>query len=104
MIGSGAARPGFAGAPEPNRHLFVFRANPGTSTENVRDHIVSKGVKVIEISNVSHTNAKYRSFKVTIPVSSMDTLLAENMWPPGICVRKYYTTPDHGAQNNNSNT
>ena len=35
----------------------------------------------------------FKSFKVTIPMSSIDELLAENMWPSGICVRRFYTTP-----------
>ena len=74
-----------------------------TTEQIVSEHIKNKGFPVVEVASVSHSDAKFKSFKVTIPVSSMDKLLAEDMWPPGICVRRYYTTPmNHGAQNHSN--
>lgn len=91
--GKGEVKQGFGGAPEPNRSLFVYRANSDTSEEIVSNHIKSKGFQVIEVVGVSHGDSKFKSFKVTIPVSSVEPLLSEDLWPEGICVRRFYSTP-----------
>ena len=38
---------------------------------------------------MSHNEAKYKSFKLTVSVNDMDKVLAADFWSEGIKVRKY---------------
>ena len=44
-------------------------------------------VRALEI--LSNVNAKFKSYKLTVPVSKFKDLFNEDMWPEGVCVRKF---------------
>lgn len=77
------------GAPEPRRDAFIYRVVSETTTEMMRQHISDMGVNIDSINCVSNPNAKFKSFKVTTAVSNFKELFKPEMWPSGICVRKY---------------
>ncbi len=45
---------------------------------------------------VSHSEAKYKSFKLSVGLSQMRVLLDELVWPDGVRVRKYYPAQEDG--------
>ena len=49
-----------------------------------------KSFKVRNIELKSKPQSRYKSSKVTIPVSQMPLIFDEGKWPEGVCVRKFY--------------
>ncbi len=81
---------GVKGAPEPNRHLFIYRVDPSTSTDELKNMLINEHkVTLRDLECVSHTEAMYKSFKLTIPKSEFEGLFNEEIWPTGIQVRPY---------------
>ncbi len=62
----------------------------GTREGTLRSHIENKGISVNAISVTAHDDAKYMSFKVTVPRSHFDKMFDPDMWPVGVGVRKLY--------------
>ena len=54
------------GAPEPTRDLFIYRVD--AETESVFDLVKSNGFKVLSLKCISNPAAKYKSFRLTVPV------------------------------------
>lgn len=79
----------FKGAPEPNRDLFIYRVDSSTSETQISSHIVDHGFTVRNIACVSNPNAKFKSFRLTVPLSEFKDLFDEKIWPCGVRVRKY---------------
>ena len=77
------------GAPPPSRELFVYRVDKGTTCEELKHYIENSGVTVRDLSILSHINAMFKSFKLTISVSDINKILNEDFWPCGIMVRRY---------------
>ena len=86
------------GAPEPLRHAFIYRVSDETTTDKMHGHIREMGVDINSIECISNANARFKSFKVTTTVSKFDELFNPEMWPTGICVRKYIP-PRRGLPN-----
>ena len=78
------------GAPQLCRDMFITRVDVGTSLEELTHFIEQHKIHVIKIVKVSHVKAKFSSFKVTVNVSDINSLLDANMWPSGIIVRRFY--------------
>ena len=97
--GKGQAKSGLAGAPEPNRHLFVYRAAQETTVKTMTDHIKEHGIHVVGVECLSHNEAMFKSFKVTVPLSDFELILKEDVWPAGICVRKFFNPPEKWRTN-----
>ena len=77
------------GAPEPRRDAFIYRVSDETTTDMMRNHIHEMGIDIDSIDCVSNPNARFKSFKVTTILSKFNELFKPEMWPAGICVRKY---------------
>ena len=86
------------GAPEPRRDVFIYRVAFETTADMMRRHINDVGVTIDSMHCVSNPHAKYKSFKVTTALSNYDELFNPEMWPSGICVRKY--VPPRRGENN----
>jgi hypothetical protein len=82
-------RHGFKGAPEPSRELFIFRVDKSTEIDELKDYLVGKNVKVRELKCVSNSEAKFKSFRLTVPVSDFKNLFDEALWPEGVRVRRF---------------
>ena len=74
---------GFQGAPPPLRHIWVSRVQRGT-TETLSTFIEKQQVKVFYIEKVSHENAKFSSFKISISKNDLAKVLEDSFWPQGV--------------------
>ena len=103
--GNGMATGGLSGAPLPVRQIWVSRLTSG-SNQRVKEYIENRNVKVLNIEKVSHNEAKYSSYKVTISVADKNNVFDQLFWPTGVkCQWWYDRTPEPDVNNdiNNSN-
>lgn len=84
---SGSGR--FKGAPEPSRDLFIARVDSDTTDNDLTEYLTEKAVTIRDLKCTSHPNSRFKSFKLTIPLSNLSDLLDENFWPDGVQVRKF---------------
>ena len=78
------------GAPEPSRDLFIYRVDTATALEDLKQYIVDHGFAVRSLEMMSKPDAQWKSFKLTVPRSQFDSLFDSNVWPEGICVRRFF--------------
>lgn len=97
VTGRGQPNTRLRGAPEPVRDLFIFRVDNDTSVEDIKHYIENIGYSVKGLDCVSNVNAKFKSFKLTVPVSEFKELFDEKIWPPGVRVRRFIP-PRSGEQ------
>ena len=76
------------GAPEPSRHLFISRI---ASETNINDLHSDISVQYRDLACVSHNEAKFKSFKLTVPKSEFGDLFHSRRWAEGFRVRPYIT-------------
>ena len=80
----------FRGAPEPSRDLFIYRVLQEAEADDIRELVTDEGCEVRDIKAVSHPEAKYKSFKLSVPMSEYDKLISENFpWPEGVRIRMF---------------
>ena len=76
----------FCGVTRPPRvpQVFIFRCDPTRSTEEgVKNHLIARGVKVVEVKQASRPESTFKSFKV-----SVDKLTDFNLLMSGTCIPK----------------
>ena len=84
----GAGR--FRGAPEAERHLFVYRIHAETEAIDIHELVSGLGHEVRNVDCVSHPDSKYKSFKLTVSLRDYDKVYNVNFpWPEGVRVRRY---------------
>ena len=71
IVKGSAASGTLHGAPEPNWDNFVYRVDPKTECDDLKQYMEEKSFKVRNIELKSNSQSRYKSFKVTIPVSQM---------------------------------
>jgi len=59
------------GAPAPSRVVFVYRVFDG----NIEDYITEPKIEVRNLKRISKDGSRFMSFKLTVNVSDMNTLL-----------------------------
>lgn len=79
----------FKGAPEPTRDLFLSRVDSAVSGDDIRAYLSEQNVTVRALVKISHDDSKFKSFKLSVPVSVVHNLLQDSMWPSGVRVRRY---------------
>ena len=89
------------GAPVPSRSLFVFRVDKSATTEDMRKHIEANEIMVRQIECMSHADASFKSFKVTVSVEDLEKIMDENIWPSGVNVRQFYQRREKPAKSDN---
>ena len=97
ITGNSVSCKGVAGAPEPTRHLFIKRITKDTENDAVKNMILSYGFGIRDFRCISHPEARFKSFKLSVPASQFERLFDEKLWPEGVVVR-IYTTPRSGQQ------
>ena len=81
----------FKGAPEPQRDIFLYRVDKECDVEDIKLMLRGNNCEPKEIKIMSKEEAKYRSFKLTVGVSSANTLLDDSFpWPHGVRVRRFF--------------
>ena len=89
--GKSQAKYGVKGAPEPSRHLFIYRVCHDTDVDGMRELLDNQNdsFTIRDLQCISNDNAMFKSFKLTVPMSEYEALFNENIWPDGIRVRPY---------------
>ena len=90
VTGSRTSHGRLKGAPEPSRHIFVYRLDKCVSDKDMSSYMTEYDVMARKVEKVSNSDAKYNSFKVEIKISDLTKVLDGAFWPMGICVRRYY--------------
>ena len=99
LTGKGSAVGGFKGAPEPSRDLFLYRFVQEATADVIKDNVVGEGYEVRDIIQMSHKDAKYKSFRLSVPASQYQALHdAEDFWPEGVRI-KQFIPPKHNNNN-----
>lgn len=80
---------GFRGAPEPDRHLFIYRVENDVSVDSLEDWLKRNDITYRTISCISNDQAKFKSFKLTVSVTQFKQLFVANLWPNGVRVRPF---------------
>jgi len=80
---------GFKGAPEPDRSLFIYRVAPHVDTKDITEYLGNKAITVKNLECISHACAKFKSFKLEVPISEYPLLFNEDLWPHNVSIRKY---------------
>ena len=90
ITGNAVARSGhFKGAPEPGRDLFIYRVDTSTDVSDLRTHLTDYGFHIRKLDCISNPDSKFKSFKLTVPMSEFNDLFDGSLWPFGVRVRKY---------------
>ena len=89
--GKSMAKHGVKGAPEPSRHLFIFRVDNNTTEEDITNLLLSQqpSLTIRELVCTSHEDSKFKSFRLTVPISQYSELFNEELWPDGISIRPF---------------
>ena len=74
---------GLQGAPPPICDIFVSRVERGDE-QTINAFLAKNNVRVFENVRVSHLDATYSSFKISIPVFDKSKVLRKRFWPSGI--------------------
>ena len=74
---------GLEGAPPPLRQVWVSRVASGDE-QTIKQFLERKNVVVNDIGRVSHVDAKYKSYKISVNVNDLDTVLEGSFWPRGL--------------------
>ena len=78
---------GLKGAPVD---LFVYRVAKEAKEDDLRQLVTEKGCQVQGIELMSNKEAKFKSFKLSIPVAQMNTVFCDSFpWPEGVKVRRF---------------
>ena len=90
LIGRKAGTGGnFKGAPEPQRYIFIYRVDAHVTVNDIIKHVQDYSINVLKLECVSNVNAKYKSFRLTTGISDFKRLLSDDLWPKGVCIRKF---------------
>ncbi len=91
--GTAPATGSLRGAPinPPNRDLFIYKVQKNVDNNELKNSISVKGFTIVEFKCVSHNEANFKSFQLTVPKAEFSRLFDANIWPEGICVRKFRT-------------
>ena len=84
--GNGNSARGFSGAPLARRTIWVSRVHNG-DTQCLRDYMESSNVQVFDIVKVSHVEARFSSYRITISVADRDSVFSESFWSAGVKCR-----------------
>ena len=70
----------------------MYRVDPETIVNDITDLVVQNDYVVRDIQMISNPSARYKSFKMSVPISQINSLLTETFpWPEGVCVRRFIT-------------
>lgn len=76
------------------KDIFVFNVSNECGEGEIMEALKSKNITVHVVRTVSHKQAYRRSFKVTIKVDDLDTVMADDFWATGIKCREWILNRD----------
>jgi len=78
------------GGKEPDRQVYITRVDKDCATSDVNNHISNQGIEVRKLERRSDPSWLSDSFILTVPSSHLNKALHPEIWPEGICVRRFY--------------
>ena len=75
----------------PRSDFFLSRIKKTTDENNLKNFIEDQGIVLMDLKIVSHKNAVYKSYKLSVVVddTNKNKLLSPNFWPEGIRIVKW---------------
>ena len=80
---------GVFGAPEPIREIFLYRVRQDIERDVIASYLEKYNVICHDVTQMSNSDAKFKSFKITVPVSQMKHVMKADFWPENVRVRKW---------------
>ena len=77
------------GATAPPNILFISRLDGETTEADIAEYILDLGVHIVDLEQVSHYDARNKSFKLTVNKKDYYSLLNDSLWPDGVRVGKF---------------
>ena len=78
---------GFSGAVPD---AFIYRCDPNTKPEVIKNHLINKGIKVNNVELKSHKDATTRSFRVSVATAEdFDLLISGEYIPRYVKIKQY---------------
>jgi hypothetical protein len=75
---------------DANRDLFVYHVDKSATTEDLEHLMTSQKCEVRKVSVTSNDEARFKSFKLTIPASCLKRVFSEEFpWPLNVRVRRF---------------
>ena len=72
-----------------SRRLFIFNVPNQCSKKNIDKYVSAEKIKVLELFQSSHPEARRKSFVLQVAYFDYKKLLNSNFWPRGVKVREY---------------
>jgi len=74
LLDTASSGSSFKGAPAPDRQLFIYRVQSDVSVDDVSKYLIEREITVKDLKCISNSNAKFRSFKLTVPIAEFKSL------------------------------
>ena len=85
----------FKGVPRELPKAFIYRCHPQATKDDVQSFLKEESIDVTEVRVVSHANATFRSFVVSVrKKEDFDKLMTGEPLPSGVGVRRYFPPRD----------
>ena len=80
------------GAPPPSRHFVLERVRNEITKEDLTAYINNKNneLEVRSLECLSHSESRYKKFKVEISVEFCKVIYAPDFWPWGTRIRPFF--------------
>ena len=78
--------------PENNylatKDVFIYRVTEGSITD-VQNHCSSRGIRNFKVTLTSHSNSRFKSFKLTVRSLDFEKVIKRSFWPKNVCCRPF---------------
>ena len=98
-----ATNTSFRGAPPPKRDFLISRVDSSTDEHDIRDFLYFNAINNFDLIQVSHVNALFKSYKLSVNLPDKDIVLSPDMWPKNVCVQRFRERGNRGYNSNYSN-
>ena len=88
----------FRGGPPPLRDFFLYRVMKPATADDVAECLRSHEIKCDSVLRVSNEEARFCSFKLSIPITDIKKVMEPDVWPEGVRIRKFTSRPDNGGR------
>lgn len=83
--------------------IFIYRCCAATEEVHVKEHLSAQNLGITNVKLASHTDAKYRSFIVTVESrKDFDEIISGVHVPENVLVRRYFPPRPESSQSNMS--
>ena len=89
MHGSATNHTSFRGAPPPKINFFLSRIQHTARYQEIVEYITYHGISDFELTQVSNTDSKYKSYKLSVDVRDKELIMDPSVWPAGVVIEKW---------------